>query len=601
MLPGRPRSLLWQVGFLLVIFQLLLVFVFGWFLESKITSFFGEQRLNELRSLAPWVAGAIEPADGNRERVQSLLNRADLWMDGLRVTVVDQDGAVLADSEEDPDRMESHRFRPEIDKALRVGSGSATRFSSTLQQELVYYAIRRGPVDRRQVVRVALPLTQLQQQLAGVSQTVVVVLCVYFLATIVIIFLVSRWLSRSVRELADGANQFAKGELAHRVPVYPGREFSLLSESLNEMAGQLSQRLGQLRLQGSELTSILQSMSNGVIALDLESRILSMNRVAQSMFDLLGRDIRGHLLQEFVRDPALSRFVQTSIEQGERRFEEIKLLAIDDRSMELTSEPLLNVDDQVVGVVLVLNEVTQLRRLESIRTDFAANVSHELRTPIMAIQGYAELLLEEEDESNRSSYAEIVIRNTRRLSAIIEDLLSLARLEEPEGIGDLSRELIMPSDILESVQQDCLDEATQRDISIEIRPASSLEAFVNRQLLIQAITNLVVNAIRYSEPGSTVELAADARIPGFVDFTVSDTGPGIAKEFQHRLFERFYRVDRGRSREMGGTGLGLAIVKHVAQVHGGSVEVQSEVGQGATFTVRLPLSGNNQPLTQMPR
>tara|TARA_Y100000589_G_scaffold74311_1_gene67643 strand:- start:2784 stop:4598 length:1815 start_codon:yes stop_codon:yes gene_type:complete len=588
MLYGRNRSLLWQVGVVLVVLQLVLVVVVGWFLEARIASFFNQQRLDELRSLAPWVAGSIGPAGDDTRAVQGL-SSADRWADGLRVTVVDQDGVVIADSEEDPAVMDNHRFRPEIDEAFKDGSAYATRFSSTLQQELIYYALRRGPVDRPQVVRVALPLTQLQQQLAGVSQTVVLVLCAYFLATIGIIFFVSRWLSRSVRELADGANRFARGDLTHRVPVYPGREFDLLSQSLNQMAEQLSQRLGQLRLQGSELTSILQSMSNGVIALDLDCRILSMNRVAQNMFELIGRDTRGHLLQEFVRDPELSRFVETSIRQGERRFEEIKLVSLGDRSMEITSEPLLDVEDQVVGVVLVLNEVTLLRRLESIRTDFAANVSHELRTPIMAIQGYAELLTEDQDASTRRDYAAVVLRNTMRLSAIIEDLLSLARLEEPDSTQDLSRESIAPLEILETVASDCGDEAMQRGISIEVRPGAAREVFVNRQLVIQAITNLVVNALRYSEKGSSVELAAQATVRDCIDFTVRDTGPGIAPEHLHRLFERFYRVDKGRSREMGGTGLGLAIVKHVAQVHGGTVEVESTVGQGSMFAIRLPL------------
>ena len=250
---------------------------------------------------------------------------------------------------------------------------------------------------------------------------------------------------------------------------------------------------------------------------------------------------------------------------------------------------MLDVEDQVVGVVLVLNEVTLLRRLESIRTDFAANVSHELRTPIMAIQGYAELLTEDQDASTRRDYAEVVLRNTMRLSAIIEDLLSLARLEEPDSTQDLSRESIAPLEILETVASDCGDEAMQRGISIEVRPGAAREVFVNRQLVIQAITNLVVNALRYSEKGSSVELAAQATVRDCIDFTVRDTGPGIAPEHLHRLFERFYRVDKGRSREMGGTGLGLAIVKHVAQVHGGTVEVESTVGQGSMFAIRLPL------------
>ena len=586
---NRPRSLLWQLGLVLVSIQILLVLGFGWYLNSRITTFFNQQRLSELQGIAPWVAGALESAGGDTPGLQALLNRADLWADGLTVTVIDESGQVLADSDESPDVIVNQSGQPEVDKAFRLGSGDATRFNDTLQRDLFYYAVRRGPVGERQVVRVALPMTQLQQRLADLSGAIVIVLVVYLGVTMVLLFLASRWLSRRVFELSAGATRFAGGDLAHRVPVYPGQEFALLSEALNEMAEQLSEKMSQLRVQGSELNSILQSMSNGVIAIDLESKILSMSRVACGMFDLKGRDVRGRLLQEFIRDPALNRFVESSIADGERRFEEIKLEALDSRCMEVTSEPLHDAEDQIVGVVLVLNEVTLLRQLESIRTDFAANVSHELRTPIMAIQGYAELLQEDLEEPTRSKYLEVVIRNTTRLSAIIEDLLALARLEEPDSDERLFRETVAAREILEGVRRDCQDEALRREITLELHSPPDLRNFVNRQLIAQAITNLVINAIRYSESGTTVQMHAGEVEDGFIDLSVVDTGSGIEPEHLHRLFERFYRVDKGRSRDMGGTGLGLSIVKHIAQVHGGHVEVHSEVGVGSTFTIRLPI------------
>ncbi|MEE2719415.1 MAG: ATP-binding protein [Planctomycetota bacterium] len=587
MLFGRPRSLLWRVGLLLVIAQLLLVLIFGWLLETRITRIFNDQRLNELQSLAPWVSGALEPAGVDANRLQELLQRADLWADGLRVTIVGQDGRVLADSDEQPGGMENQREQAEIEQALRLGSGHSTRYSPVLQREMTYYAVRSGPVGNRRIVRVALPETILQRRLAQLADTLVIVLGIYLLLTIGVIYLVWRWLSQRVRELASGAMRYAGGDLSHRVPVHQGHEFEQLSEALNQMARQLSGQMGQLRMQGSEMTSILQSMSNGVIALDLDSRVLSMNRVALHMFGLMGRDVRGRLLQEFVRDPALNSFVQLAIREGEHRFEEVELAALDDRRMQLTSEPLLDAEDRIIGVVMVFNEVTLLRQLETIRTDFAANVSHELRTPIMAIQGYAELLQEDPEETHRAAYVDVVIRNTRRLSSIIEDLLMLSRLEEPGSGESLEQECVRFAGLVAGVLRDCEVDARQRRITIETDVEAELEWVVNRPLIVQALSNLVLNAVRYSHEGASVRVIARS-IEDELELVVRDDGPGITPENQMRLFERFYRVDRGRSRDMGGTGLGLSIVKHIARVHGGTVQVQSTPGEGSAFTIRVP-------------
>ena len=587
MLFGRPRSLLWRVGLLLVIVQLLLVLIFGWLLETRITRIFNDQRLNELQSLAPWVSGALEPAGVDANRLQELLQRADLWADGLRVTIVGQDGRVLADSDEQPGGMENQREQAEIEQALRLGSGHSTRYSPVLQREMTYYAVRSGPVGNRRIVRVALPETILQRRLAQLADTLVIVLGIYLLLTIGVIYLVWRWLSQRVRELASGAMRYAGGDLSHRVPVHQGHEFEQLSEALNQMARQLSGQMGQLRMQGSEMTSILQSMSNGVIALDLDSRVLSMNRVALHMFGLMGRDVRGRLLQEFVRDPALNSFVQLAIREGEHRFEEVELAALDDRRMQLTSEPLLDAEDRIIGVVMVFNEVTLLRQLETIRTDFAANVSHELRTPIMAIQGYAELLQEDPEETHRAAYVDVVIRNTRRLSSIIEDLLMLSRLEEPGSGESLEQECVRFAGLVAGVLRDCEIDARQRRITIETEVEAELEWVVNRPLIVQALSNLVLNAVRYSHEGASVRVIARS-IEDELELVVRDDGPGITPENQMRLFERFYRVDRGRSRDMGGTGLGLSIVKHIARVHGGTVQVQSTPGEGSAFTIRVP-------------
>jgi two-component system phosphate regulon sensor histidine kinase PhoR len=354
------------------------------------------------------------------------------------------------------------------------------------------------------------------------------------------------------------------------------------------MASELETRMEMLQVQQGEVQAILQSMSNGVIALDLDGHVLSMNRAALTMLDLMGREVRGHVLQKFVRDPALDQFICSSLARAEHQYAELKLRSLGGRVMEATGEPLFDSDEKVSGVLILLDEITHVRQLERIRTDFAANVSHELRTPIMSIQGYAELVREENDPEQRKKYMDIVLRNIRRLSAIIEDLLSLARLEEPGNGRGLERETLLVSDLLQGVRRDCLEQAEIRSIDISVEVVADLQVEGNRELLHQALANLLVNAIRYNESGDEVMLLGTRSSKGQVVIAVSDTGPGIAAEHLPRVFERFYRVDKGRSRQMGGTGLGLAIVKHIARVHGGAADVISDVGVGSRFSIYLP-------------
>ena len=245
----------------------------------------------------------------------------------------------------------------------------------------------------------------------------------------------------------------------------------------------------------------------------------------------------------------------------------------------------------------MLDDVTRLRLLEQVRVDFAANVSHELRTPITSIHGYAELLADAKDESERLRYAEIVLKSAARLSSIIDDLLSLARLENPTEAQLPTREMVQIHELLDDVVRACAGESIPENVTLKIECHEQIECHGSRQLLEQAISNLVVNAIRYGPADSTVVLAAETTLEGEILISVSDRGPGIEPAQRDRIFERFYRVDRGRSREVGGTGLGLAIVKHIALAHGGRVELESDVGRGSVFSIRLPVPASEPDLS----
>ncbi len=586
----RPRTLLWQMGLLLMAIQVLIAIVIGVVLVSEARHFYEEERVEELKQLTPWTTAFIESTGLESAALQSAVDRICAQTPGLRITVIASDGKVIVDSLESASAMDNHRFRPEVAVAIEEGSGHISRFSSTLEQDMLYYAVVVTNENKEPlfVVRTAVSMQVINTRITKLTTFIAGVLLVSLIITLLGIYLVSSWLSRRVSFLVRGGRRFASGALNHRIELPGIRELDLLAESLNQMASELETRMEMLQVQQGEVQAILQSMSNGVIALDLEGHVLSMNRAALTMLELMGREVRGHLLEEFVRDPALDGFVRLALGRAEHQFSELKLRSLGGRVMEVTGEPLFDSEDQVSGVLILLNEITHIRQLERIRTDFAANVSHELRTPIMSIQGYAELVREEKDPEQRDKYMEIVLRNIRRLSAIIEDLLSLARLEEPGSSRGLERESLVVYELLHGVRRDCMEQAQLRSIDISVEVASELKVEGNRELLHQALANLLINAVRYSEPDDEVMLLANKSPNGQIVIAVSDTGPGIAKKHLSRIFERFYRVDKGRSRQIGGTGLGLAIVKHIARVHGGSTDVVSEVGVGSQFSIYLP-------------
>ncbi|HVZ94199.1 MAG TPA: ATP-binding protein [Phycisphaerales bacterium] len=399
---------------------------------------------------------------------------------------------------------------------------------------------------------------------------------------------------RDIMRISEGAARLASGELENRIIPPSNEELASLAESLNHVSDRLSDQIAQLRTQRNEQQAILQSIDGGVIALDLQHRILSLNRAAEDMLDLAGRTARGRLLQEVARQPDLNAFVAAATEDVRGAPDEFDLIGVRPRRVHATSGPLRDAEGERVGTVIVLDDVTQLRRLESVRTDFAANVSHELRTPITNIKGYVETLLETEpsDPAQVREFLSVVHRNAERLGAIIDDMLMLTKLEHPEDGEALETQ---PTPVWPVVEAACMQHeaaAIARQIQLEVSVPDLPAALINGPLIEQAISNLLSNAIRYSPEGSVVRVSAESArgedgSPEVV-ISVADNGPGIPPQHLSRVFERFYRVDKARSREAGGTGLGLAIVKHIANLHRGRIEVDSTVGRGSTFQLIVP-------------
>jgi two-component system phosphate regulon sensor histidine kinase PhoR len=384
------------------------------------------------------------------------------------------------------------------------------------------------------------------------------------------------------------AKQFASGQLELRIPIRESGELADLARAMNEMARQLSDRIATITRQRNESEAILASMVEGVLAVDSTGHVVRANKAAVSLLDVDNEDIRGRSIEEVVRNPQIQDFIKQILDGKEPAETDIFLQADGRRYFQLHGARLAAGQTET-GAVIVLNDMTRMRRLESVRRDFVANVSHELKTPITSIKGFVETLLEgaPKDPEQSRRFLEIIAKHSDRLNAIIEDLLSLSRLEAESEQRKISFEKKFLKPVIDSAVELSKVKAEDKKVMINVSCPNSLEARINAPLLEQAVLNLIDNAIKYSDSGSTVAITAESK-DDEIAISVTDHGCGIEKKHLSRLFERFYVVDKGRSRKLGGTGLGLAIVKHICQVHGGYVTADSSPGRGSTFIIHLP-------------
>jgi len=426
-------------------------------------------------------------------------------------------------------------------------------------------------------------------------QVVVLFGAALFVVIIGVVFLLT---SLAIRRLRAGAERFARGDLSRRLPVVGPLQLADLAESLNQMAAQLDDRLRKTLEQRNELEAVLTSMVEGVITLDLEERVTSVNRAAARMLGLHPDDVIGGALQEAVRNIALQRFVERASASVGPVEDEIQIRdrrgdrgATDSpmRLIRVHATALRDAAGERIGELIVLDDVTRLRRLETVRRDFVANVSHEIKTPVTAIKAAIETVIDTEDvhAPDARRFLEMALRQADRLHAIIEDLLMLARIEQTQENQALVTQPESVLGVLQRAAETCRASADAKRIAIEITCDAGLTAPMRAPMVEQAVINLLDNAIKYSHEDRTVRLGGVVN-DGLVAIEVADEGFGIGAEHLPRLFERFYRTDRDRSRRLGGTGLGLAIVKHIAHAHRGRVEVQSELGRGSRFRVLLP-------------
>jgi two-component system phosphate regulon sensor histidine kinase PhoR len=506
---------------------------------------------------------------------------------GARVTLIDSRGAVLADSQHDPETMENHNDRPEVRQARQGIVGVATRHSATLDVDLSYVAMRvpyRGELEC--VLRLALPLRAIDIVIAPVRQRILGASLVAALLALAMAYWFSRSFTRRVRRLES----FAQSLLGARVPesLAPDAadELGALAGSLSRTAAQLHDLFEQLSLESGRREAILSSMVEGVLAVDPELRVTFCN-------EAFARAVGAHTpvparlpVLELVRDPAFLDLLSRVLVTHQTFKLRLQLAAADGRSFEVQAAPLASGARR--GAIAILHDITDLERLERVRKDFVANVSHELRTPLTAIRGFAETLLDGalEDRENNRKFLEIIRAHAIRLNNISSDLLVLSELES--GQPPAAPEPVSVRAALESAMRTVESEARIRGVAIEAGALGDAEVMGDRTRLEQAFVNLLDNAVKFNRPGGQVRIETVRRADGTVGITISDTGIGIPSDDLPRIFERFYRVDKARSREVGGTGLGLSIVKHVVERMNGAVTVESALGKGSTFLVTLP-------------
>ena len=587
------KRLLWQIFPVFLFVMLAGLVAISWNVSVLLKKFHRAEKTTQLERLArvttPYFEGVL--GSDQFEKMQSIcaeLGRASQ----LRFTLIDLEGKVLADSNADPRKMENHLMRPEVQAVLSGDVGSDVRLSETLGQEMLYVGLplkQEGKIVA--VLRITVPLVELRRATHEIITKIVRYGVIIAILLAVLSLLLSWRISRPLEVLRAGAQRFAQGDLAHRLPISQSLEIGALAESMNQMAEQLDERIRTIVAQGNEQEAVLASMSEGVLAVHMDGCIISLNKAAVRMFPAITGQGVGRTIEEVVRNTELQQFIHHTLDSAESTEDQI-ILHEDiqpERFIKVHGTALLGDEGRKIGVLVVLNDVTHIRRLEDVRRDFVANVSHELKTPVTSIRGFVETLLEGamEKPEERRRFLEIISRQANRLDSIIDDLLMLSYVEQQD---EQKQPALTPTRILPIVQaagELCQVAAAQKNIRIEIDCADHAEASVNASLLEQAIVNLVDNAVKYSDADTVVRVEA-RRGEAHLIVRICDQGYGIAKEHLPRLFERFYRIDKARSRKLGGTGLGLAIVKHIAQYHKGTISVESTVGKGSVFTLTLP-------------
>jgi two-component system, OmpR family, phosphate regulon sensor histidine kinase PhoR len=587
------RNLFWKLALTFLALLLGVLVAVDFFAERALRRDSERATFEQLATIARFaqVRAPVFPSLASAEPENlNALNRwaAEVGSGGARVTVIRADGQVLADSQSEAQSMENHAGRPEVQEALAKGLGRSVRRSVTLKRDFLYYAVRQDVAGGPPIVlRFAIPLEIAEQALGLFRRSLWLASLVILLVSGVAALLVSRGFSDRVERLREFSRRVAEGDFRPLPGDGSGDALEMLGSSLNQTASRMDRTIRTLTEERNLSSAILGSMVEGVAVVNGAERLVFAN---QGFADILELDVpprSGSALVEIVRQTELIEAVRHVL-AGEPRVEaEIVTGTLRQHFFAATVAAVRA--GETSGAVVVLHDITELRKLERVRRDFVANVSHEFKTPLTAIQGFSETLLAGaiDDPQNRERFLGIILEHSRRLARLTDDLLKLSQMDADRLELEIRR--LSVAELIESCLETAQHRAAEKDIQVYASHSADLPDIMgDRRRLAEILQNLLDNATQYTLPGGRITLTAESRDADVV-FTVSDTGIGIPKADQSRIFERFYRVDAARSREAGGTGLGLAIAKHLVEVHGGRIWVESEIGQGSQFNFSVPV------------
>ena len=522
-----------------------------------------------------------------QEQIKKIGERTD-----IRVTIIDPKGVVLADSSESSEQlpqMENHALRPEVAAALRKETGMSIRYSMTLGTRMLYMAV---PILEQAkilgVVRTAMPVTRVDEILASVRRPVIFTAVLGILIVLIAGILFSHHLTKRIRRITSVAERYARGDWSEKILIDGKDELKMLANTMNQMAATLQSRIEDLESEKGKISIILEHMTEGVIAIDRQKQIVIMNPTAEKIFGCDAAAVQGKSLIEVTRHVQIERIVDRAFADQKTGSEEIQLSGEIKKTLRL-SVVILKEHARDIRGILVFHDATELRRLENIRKEFVTNVSHELRTPLTSIKGFIETLLGGalKDPPAGERFLKIIAEETDRLGRLVEDVLTLGEIEQK--IALMKKDPVDLAPKLTVILEQFKTGIEKSNLTVENRVSGKpLIVPGDRDKIHQVFVNLIDNAVKFNRPGGRIVLSADQKPEG-VTITIEDTGIGISEEAQRRVFERFFREDKARSKELGGTGLGLAIVKHIMEAHGGHASCQSTPGQGSRFSVFFPV------------
>jgi len=586
------RSIQWRIAIWFTLLAIVSMTALGIYLTNSIRTSELSNLRSELENEAIITAEASLPSFISQEGENSLdaLAKKLGSQIGARITVIALDGTVLGDSNEDPSTMENHATRPEVKDALASGIGESTRYSTTIGEKMMYVAV---PIIEKDevlgIARVALPLTRVESSVNRIIISIVIAMVIAAILVIIAAWLIARMTTRPIRELTRGSQKIASGEFGHRITVGTKDESGQLADAFNEMSLNLKRLVETVSEDRAKLMSILNNMADGVILTDIEGNIVLTNKAVQKLFRIRDENAKAKPLIEVIREHELNDILKSCLETGQ---EQIVQFDSGISNKFLRAIAILVDQERQGGALILVQDLTELKNLQTMRREMVGNISHEFRTPLAGIKAMVETLQDgaTDDREAAKDFLSRIEAEVDRMTQLVAELAELSRIET--GKAELKLEPMNLNSLVEEVTAQLKPQAERQNLTLEMALADDLPTTsADKARIRQVLVNLFHNAIKFNHSGGNIRVRT-SHSEGSIVVEISDTGTGIAKDDLLHIFERFYKADKSRSGQ--GSGMGLAIAKHIVEAHGGEIKVRSEEGKGSTFSFNLPVTQSPQ-------